>query len=245
MKIAVQLYTIREETQKDFAAALEKVAKIGYEGVEFAGYGDLPASRMKSYLDGFGLTAAGSHVGYDLLVNKLEEVIEYNLEIGNRYIVCPWKEYKGRDDFLRTSEVLEGIGRRCRQSGLQFGYHNHAHELKMFEDGDYGLDLMYSRTDPDILKAEIDVYWVSYAGLDPVLYLRKYSGRCPVLHLKDMEEGKEKSFTEVGNGVIDMQAIVEEAKRSGVQWLVVEQDVCKISPIESITISYENIRKML
>jgi len=243
MNISVQLYTLREETERSFAGTLEAVAKIGYKGVEFAGYGGIAAKEMKKYLDGFGLKAAGSHVGLDLLTRNLDEVIEYNLEIGNKYIICPWNGYKEKEDYIKTAELFNEIGRKCKENGLAFGYHNHSHEFETF-DGEYGLDIIYKKTDPRLVIAEIDTYWAYYAGVNPVDYIRKYNGRCPLIHLKDMEAGEGRDFAEVGSGIIDIKSIIQAGKDAGCEWFIVEQDVCKRPALESVKISFENLKKM-
>ncbi len=243
ISIGLQLYTVRQDTAKDFEGTLEKVAEVGYKGVEFAGYGGLSASRMKSLLDRLGLKPCGSHVGIDDLKNKLDEVIEYNLEIGNQYIICPWASYESKEDFHEMARFLNGIGERCRAKGLYFGYHNHAQEFACF-DGVYGLDILYQETDPELVKAEIDVYWVKYAGLDPLEVLKKYAGRIPLIHFKDMDAGEKREMTEVGNGIIDFKAIADFGKKNDAKWFIVEQDVCRRPALESIKISYDNLMKM-
>ena len=243
LPVAVQLYSIRDEVVKDFIGALEKVAEIGYNGVEFAGFGDVPAAKMKAALDRLGLKAVGSHTGIDLLVNKLDEVMEYNLEIGNKYIVCPYDKRDSREGYMELAKLYTGIGEKCRDKGLQFCYHNHAHELQKY-DGEYALDTLFANTCPDLLKAEIDTFWVYYAGLDPVEYVRKYTGRCPLLHLKDMEAGEARDFAEVGNGIINIKGLVDVAGEIGTEWLVVEQDRCKRPPLESIKISFDNLKAL-
>jgi len=243
MNISVQLYTLREEAGRDFIGTLEAVAKIGYQGVEFAGYGGIAAKEMRKYLNGFGLKATGSHVALDLLTNNLDEVIEYNLEIGNKFIICPWNKYESKEDYIKTAELLNEIGCKCKENGLIFGYHNHNHEFEAF-DGEYGLDIIYKNTDPQLVIAEIDTYWVYYAGVNPVVYIRKYAGRCRLIHLKDMEAGESKAFAEVGSGIIDIKSIIQAGKDSGCEWFVVEQDVCKRPALESVKISFENLKKM-
>lgn len=198
---------------------------------------------MRSYLDSFGLKATGSHTGLDMLTQKFDDVIDYNLEIGNKYVICPWNEYKDKEDYLKAAELFNEIGRKCKDNGLQFGYHNHAHEFSSY-DNQYGLDLIYRNTEPELVIAEIDTYWVYYAGINPVDYIEKYKGRCPLIHLKDMEANESKDFTEVGNGIMDMKAIISAAKDSGTEWFILEQDVCKRPALESIKISYVNLENM-
>ena len=243
LMVAVQLYTLRDETSRDFAGTLEKVAEIGYKGVEFAGYGDMNSGKMKTLLDRLGLKAAGSHVGIDLLDKELDAVIDYSLEIGNTYIVCPWAEYASKDDYLKSAYAFNKIGEKCKKSGLQFCYHNHAHEFTAF-DGEYGLDIIFNNTDPDLVKLELDTYWVQYAGLDPVGYMQKYKNRLPLIHQKDMSAGEDKGFTEVGNGIMDIAAIAKAGKELGSQWFIIEQDICTKLPLESVKISFENLRIM-
>ncbi|MCG8500758.1 MAG: sugar phosphate isomerase/epimerase [Firmicutes bacterium] len=242
--VALQLYTLREETEKDFIGTLEKVAAIGYQGVEFAGYGGLSASELKACLDRLGLKAAGSHVSMDQLTSNLDEVIAFNKAIGNAYIICPWAEFETKEDYINTAKKFNEIGQRCNENGLIFCYHNHDHEFDVV-DGNYGLDILYGESAENLVKAEIDTYWVQYAGVDPVGYIKQYRGRCPLIHLKDMEAGEKKDYAEIGNGVMDIKAIVDAAKENGAKWLVVEQDECKRQPLESVTISFENLKKML
>lgn len=242
--VAVQLYTLREETNKDFAGTLEKIAEIGYKGVEFAGYGGLTASKLKNVLEKLGLKAAGSHVGLDLLKDRIDEVIDYNLEIGNKYIVCPWNQYNSRYDYIETAGLFNKIGEKCKEEGFQFCYHNHNHEFASY-NGEYGLDILYRKTDPELVMAEIDTYWVKYAGLDPAEYIKKYSGRTPLIHLKDMDNSEDRVFTEIGNGILDFNSIINASQDSGAEWFIVEQDVCKRPAIESVKISFENLKRIL
>ena len=241
--IALQLYTLRQETEKDFIGTLKKVAALGYKGVEFAGFGGFSALDLKAYLDAFDLKPVGAHIGIEELKNNLEEIIDYNLQLGNKYIVCPWASYEAKEDYVKMAELLEDIGRKLKASGLRLCYHNHAHEFQSF-DGEYGLDIIYNRVHRELLGTEIDTYWVVYAGLNPVEYVAKYSGRTPLLHIKDMENSEKREFAEIGTGTIDIRAIAEQAEKNGTEWLIVEQDACKIEPLESIRISIENLRKM-
>jgi len=242
--VALQLYTVRDETAKDFLGTLERVAQIGYEGVEFAGTGGLSSSELKKALDELGLKPAGSHVGIDQLKGNLDAVIEYNLEIGNRYVVCPFmpEEMRGSaSQWREVAETLSEIGAKCKEEGLILCYHNHAFEFQRF-NGKYGLDILYESSDPEFLKAEIDTFWVKFGGEEPAEYIRKLAGRCPLIHLKDMgEDGK--TFMEVGEGIMDFMAIFDASEKSGVQWYIVEQDVCQRPSLESARISFENLRK--
>jgi sugar phosphate isomerase/epimerase len=242
ISIALQMYTLCNEAEKDLIGTLAKVAGMGYEGVEFAGFCGLSADKLRAALDGFGLKAAGSHTGKKELVERFDEVVGYNKEIGNKYVICPMENFTSESEVMATAGLFNEIGAKLKEEGLQFGYHNHAHEFAEF-NGRHILDILYSNTDPDLVKAEIDTYWVAYAGEDPVEYIKRYSGRCPLIHMKDM--GPDREMTEVGEGIIDMKSIIKTAKASGAAWLIVEQDVCRRSPLESVKVSFENLGKMV
>ena len=243
LPVALQLYSVRDKTAVDFIGTLEKVAAMGYKGVEFAGFGDIPAARMKEALDKLGLKAVGSHTGLDLLKNKLNEVIEYNIEIGCKYIICPYNTYESKEDYLEAAKLYNEIGEKCKARGLQFAYHNHDFELASF-DGEYGLDILFRDTTPENMAAEIDTCWVFFAGLDPAEYVRKYKGRCPLVHLKDLKEKGSKEFIENGDGIIDTPAVVKAAEESGAEWLIVEMDSCPRPSLESVKISLDNLKRM-
>lgn len=243
LPVALQLYTVRDETAKDFIGTLEKVAAMGYDGVEFAGFGDIPATQMKAVLDRLGLKAVGSHTMPDLLKEKLDEVIKYNLEIGNKYVICPWAPFKTKEDYVNAVRLFNEIGARCRENGLQFVYHNHDFEFTKF-DGEYGLDILYNGTTPENMVAEIDTCWAFYAGVDPADYVRKYKGRCPLVHIKDLKTKENKEFIEVGYGVIDIPEIVKAANEIGSEWLIVEIDTCPKPTLESAKISVDYLKSL-
>ena len=245
LPIALQLYSIKDETQKNFTLALRRVAKIGYSGVEFAGYGGLPSSELKALLHELGLKVCGSHVSLEELTNNIDSVIEYNLEIGNPYIICPFASYNDKVDYEKMAETLNTIATKCSAKGIMFGYHNHGHEFQKF-DGEYGLDIIYKETNAKLVKAEIDTYWVKYAGVDPVEYIKKHAGRCDLIHIKDMEiiDGEKRS-TEIGNGIMDIKSIIVEAEKQGAKWLVVEQEFFNKPTLESVEIGYKNLKKLI
>ena len=119
LPIALQLYTVRNETTVDFIGTLEKVAAMGYKGVEFAGFGNVPAAKMKEALDRLGLKSVGSHTGIDLLKDKLDEFIDYNVTIGSKYIVCPWESYESKEDYLKAAKLFNDIGKKCKALHIQ------------------------------------------------------------------------------------------------------------------------------
>ncbi len=241
--IALQMYTLREQAAEDFVGTIRHVAEIGYAGVEFAGYGGLSAAEMKALLEELELKPAGSHVPLHLLENELDGVIDYSLEIGNPYVVCPFlppDRWQEEASLRATARSLNRIGAACKDQGLQFCYHNHAFEFQTF-DGKYVLDILYEDTDPELVRAEVDTYWVQFAGLDPAELIRRYSERVTLVHLKDMDP-EDRSFAEVGEGTLDWKAIFAASEAAGAEWYIVEQDRCKRPPLESVRLSLENLR---
>lgn len=245
IKVGLQLYTVRDQTAEDFVGTLEKVAELGYEAVEFAGYGGIEASEMKKTLDRLGLEAISSHVPMDLLENELDQQIAYSQEIGAKYIMCPIVDpakYADEESFNRTVEQFQQIGEKIRSAGLQFGYHNHAFEFERLND-EYILDKLYAAVPAELLVAELDLYWIKKAGVDPKSYMLKYKGRTPIIHLKDMTGDERGTFAEVGHGIIDFPSIFEIAAENGVQYYIVEQDFCERHPFDSIKMSIDYLKE--
>lgn len=246
--LGLQLYSIKELTQKDFIGTLKEVANIGYDGVEFAGFFNTPAKELKKALDDLNLIPCGSHTGIDLLQNNLDEVIEYNLEIGNRYIVCPGIPHHMRDSadaYKRLGELFNKIGQRCKENGIQFAYHNHDFEFEKF-DKQYGLDILMSHTDPDLVHLELDTFWVEYCGLKAVDFMRKYPQQCSsLIHIKDLKSMDEKVSTEIGSGIMDFVEIVRVGKELGIKWYIVEQEEFEKPQLESIKQSLNYLRNIL
>jgi sugar phosphate isomerase/epimerase len=246
--VGLQLYTVRELTGKDFAGTLKQVAQIGYDSVEFAGFGGLSAKDVKKLLDDLGLSCAGSHEGYEGLAKNLSAVIDFNLAIGNAFIVCPsmpqeWRG-KGTDGFKAFGEKLTEIGRTVNKSGMQFCYHNHNFEFEKV-DGKYLIDYLLESSDPKAVKSEVDVYWVQYANADPAAFINKYSTRCPMIHMKDMANDEKRSFAPVGAGIMDMKSIVQAARKAKAARYIVEEDTTKGPVLEAIALSLKNMRELL
>lgn len=241
--IAVQLYTLRDLTAQDMAGTLAKVAELGYEGVEFAGYGNLDILEAHRAVTGAGLKVVGNHTGFDALRNDFNKVIDDNLLLNNKYIVCPSLpgEQRSKEGYAAFGKEMNELGARVNSAGMTLCYHNHDFEFEKF-DGEYGLDLLYANSQPQLVQAELDTYWVKKGGADPVAYIRQYSGRVPLLHIKDMNA--EQGFAEVGNGSLDWPNIFAAAEDGGVTAYIVEQDVCPGDPIDSIRQSIEFLKSM-
>lgn len=242
--ISLQLYTVRDDMARDFAGTLRQVSDIGYAAVELAGHGDLTTRALKSTLDDLHLSVSGSHVGFDALRQSPQQAIDDALTLGNSHIIVPSISEDHRssaDAWKQTAEIMDGLGETLQTFNLTLCYHNHDFELKPLDNGQLGLDYFYAQADPLWVKAEIDVYWVMVAGLDPVAYIRKYTGRVPLIHLKDRnpEDG---FFAEVGTGDLPLDALIQAADDIGTKYVVVEQDVCRRPALESAAISYNNLK---
>ncbi len=243
--IAVQLWTLRDLTARDFAATLGEVARAGYGAVEFAGYGGLDAWAMKSLLADTGLLAAGAHVGLELLEAEFERLAEYHLAIGCTNLVVPGPFAGFSYDATAWNDLgrrLGDLADRCEPMGLRLGYHNHAREFDMMDDRN-AHELMFARAG-EKLAAEVDTYWVQFAGLDPVSVINRMSGRMPLVHLKDMSRGPEPHDVEVGEGILDWDAILPACARAGAEWYVVELDQCRRPHLESVALALANLGRI-
>jgi len=243
--VAVQMYTLRDLTSKDFVGTLEKVAAIGYAGVELAGTGGLSAAELKGVLARLKLAPAGAHVGIESFEGDLEKTMAYYSELGCKTLIVPWlseDRRKGPDGWAKLGRFLEEVGGKLKARGLSLAYHNHDFEFQKV-DGKYALDVLFEAA-PKNLKMELDLYWAKRGGEDPHAYAAKYSGRVTHLHVKDMAAGPDKHFAPVGTGVIDFSKIFAEASSWGVEWFVVEQDDCYgTPPLDAIATSFKNLQK--
>lgn len=247
MGVALQMYTLRSETAADFRGTLRQVAGIGFEGVEFAGYGGISADEMKELLLELGLKVAGSHVGLDRLRTDLQGEIDYLKEIGGKTIICPYSSPEDRDSEEGWKEIiaeLKAYGEEVSKHGLAFAYHNHGFEFTHKVGSSSVFDALFEAAPPEQLQAELDVCWVKSGGEDPLAYIRKYAGRLPLIHLKDLGFEADKPVTlELGQGIIPLMEVIEAASDAGVEWLVVEQDDCWNPPLQSVTNSFNWVKR--
>ena len=246
--IGVQLYTLRDLTATDMPETLRKVADIGYRNVELAGYGNLKTSKdMKRALDDAGLKAPAGHWAIDVLEKEVERVMEEAQLLEIQQVVVPFlpeARRKDADGYKRTAKALDEIASYFHGVGIELAYHNHAFEFEKF-DGKYGLDIVFENTASHLVKAEVDVYWVAHAGVDPVAFLDKLGERVRLLHLKDLEAGPEKRFSPVGTGTLDFKGLLASAEKHAVRWGFVEQDkTYDTPPLDAIKTSFENLKKL-
>lgn len=243
LKIGLQLYTLREELEKDFEGTLRKVAELGYAGVEFYDYFGKTAGEVKELLRETGLTALGAHRPYAALLNDTEHEISYNLELGNRNLIVPYLTEEQRN-WEEAAANFRTIGEKCKAQGAVLSYHNHEFEFTAHYDGQTAFDYLFGQVPAELLQVEMDTCWVYYGGYDPVAYINKYAGRLPIIHLKDMKKMEDGSAETVvlGEGEVNLAAIIEAADAAGTEWAVVEQDFCRRAPLESIADSMKWIK---
>ncbi|MFL6274503.1 MAG: sugar phosphate isomerase/epimerase family protein [Blastocatellia bacterium] len=240
-KIGLQLYTVRRELQKDFEGTLARVAGIGYREVEFAGYYERTPQQVKAILDKLNLTAPSAHTQLQGLRQNLDKLIEAAHVIGHRYLVLAYlsaDERKTLDDYKGVIETLNQAGETCRRAGIQLAYHNHDFEFPPL-GGVVPYDLMLKETSADLVKMELDLYWITKAGQSATKYFAAQKGRFALVHVKDMDNTPKRFFTEVGRGVIDFKQLLPQARKAGVKHFFVEQDETPGSPLDSIKISYD------
>ena len=245
-RIGMQLYMVRRELEKDFEGTLKRVAALGYDEVEFAGYFDHPPKEVRAVLDRYGLSSPAGHIPLAALGGDLSESIEAAHVIGHNYVLVAWlppEERKSLDNYRRLADLCNSAGEKLKKAGVQFAYHNHDFEFTPLE-GRLPYDLLLERMDPALVKLELDLYWIVKGGADPLKYFARQPGRFHLLHVKDMDSTPQKYFTEVGRGVIDFKTIFAHARKAGVKHYFVEQDETPGSPFDSLRISMDYLKRL-
>ena len=250
--LGAQLYTVRQDAARDLPAVLEAVRKIGYTEVET--YWDIyghPPAELRRMINDHGLTAPSGHFDYGGLGSK----IDYAKSLGVQYVICPIlpeSMWLTLDGYKRAADQFNIWGETIHQGGMQFGFHNHNYEFRRFGDTT-GFETMMNRCDPKLVCIEMDCYWITQAGGDPLQMFQQYGNRIKLLHLKDrkpgfptsqMKDAAAEHFTEVGSGTIHWQEILAAAEKNGVKHLFVERDSGDLPAMESLRISYQNLQKI-
>lgn len=252
------LYTLREEMKDNPKATLKEVADIGYKYIEAAGYdngkfyGMLP-EEFKNYLNEIGLEPISTHQGTVTFENA-DKMIADVKAAGFKYFVIPvppmglFKYYAETQTMGMTggaenlAQILNTLGEKCNKAGLKLLYHNHDFEYKKDEDGIVPIDYLLEHTDPRYVNFQMDIFWVTKAGANPVAYFEKYPGRFIIWHVKDMDE--QGRFAPIGTGSVDFAGILEKKDLSGMEYYMVEQDkTFNMQPIDAIKISHEGLKK--
>ena len=246
-QIALQLYTLRQhcQTAADLDATARRVRAIGYTAVQVSGIGPIPAAEVARIMRDNGLVICATHEPAAFLLDEPERVAERLDELGCALTAYPWP---GTLDLTRL-EVVEGLvaglvraGTVLRRRGKTLGYHNHAVEFTRCGEGTV-LDYIYANTPPEVIVAELDVYWLQHGGGNVLEWIARMAGRMPFIHLKDYQIGPDRQPTwcELGAGVLPMRRIVEAAEAGGCVWFIVEQDTCPGDPFACIERSHRHL----
>jgi len=243
-KIGIQLYTVRDKMKEDFEGTLAHIAEIGYQEVEFAGYFDHTPADVKAILARHGLASPSSHIP----VNDLETyktAVDTAKAVGHDYIVMPWipaEKRKTLDDWKKMADLFNRAAQVAHDAGLQFAYHNHDFEFPKI-DGQVPYDLLLQSTDPKLVQLEIDLYWITKAGQDPLSYFARWPGRVPLVHVKDSAGAPEHKMTDVGQGKIDWKRIFAKRDQAGIKHFFVEYDQPP-QPFDDVAVSYKYLKQL-
>lgn len=266
--IAIQVYSVRDAASKDLRGTLQQLKSMGYDGVEFAGLYDHKPEEIKQMVEEIGLTPISAHVPLDTLLADIPGVVADYKKIGCQYIAIPWVSEERRPGGARYEETVADIakiGEEAARQGITLLYHNHDFEFVKL-NGQYGLDMLYESIPASLLQTEIDTCWVNIGGVDPAEYVLKYTGRAPLVHLKDFVGEKSENMygligiadgerpkrpsnfalKPVGHGKQDFPAIIDASEKAGAQWLIVEQDNPSddLSSLECAKLSREYLKSI-
>ena len=239
LPVDIQLYSLRDVVPGDVPGTLRKIAEMGYEGVEMAGYYDLDGATLRSMLDDCGLRCAGAHVGLDALEgDAFEETVAMNKILGNDRLIVPGADLQ---NLSQTIDRLNAAHARAKTCGMRSGFHNHTDEF-VIEDGVTRFDRMLAETPSDFL-AQIDIGWAICAEQDVPAFLRKHSDRIESVHVKEHDPND--GAAAVGEGTVQWPGIFDILEQETVlKWYVIEQEAYKIGPMESAQTCIDNMRKM-
>lgn len=265
LPVGLQLYSVRDDMEKDFNGTLKKVKEMGYEAVEFAGLFGRSAQEVKDAVESADLIPLSAHVPFVEMMADPEGTMKTYSQIGCKYIVIPYLTEEYRPGCDKFQEVIDGarmLGEMANKYGMKLLYHNHDFEFAKL-DGKYALDVLYDTIPADLLQTEIDTCWVNVAGEDPAAYVRKYTDRAPVVHLKDFfksgqvskmyeligiededESQKEEGifeFRPLGHGLQDVPSLLKASEDAHASWVIVEQDMPSMdkTPMESVKMSID------
>ncbi len=234
MRIAVQLYTLRDVLEKDTWGTLRRLAEMGFKTGELAGTYGKPLAEFAAKCKEFGLSIIAPHVGINELENKPEEIVSLCRAMGTDLVVLPWIDddvYK--QGWAKAAQRMNGIGAAMKAQGLRFLYHNHSFEFEQ-EGGRPGYDVLIEAADPSFLNFEMDAFWVKHGGGDPVAYLKRMKGRVKTMHFKDMKPGEKKEMEDVGYGILDWKSIIPAAQEAGVEYAIIEHDSPPHDPLQHV-----------
>ena len=244
-RLGLQLYTVRSLMNQDMAGTIAAVAEAGYREVEFAGYFGRTPAEVRQMLEAHGLTAPSTHLGLEAVREQFDATAESAQAIGIRYLTVAsldMRIIKTVDDWKRTADLFNDIGRRAKAAGLRFAYHNHSVEFRPV-DGAVPLDLLIDGTDASLVAFELDLFWAMKAGQDLRAYFERHPGRFALVHVKDATAAPASDMTDVGSGVMDWKRIFAAHQKAGIRHYFVEHDN-PADPMQSIRRSAEYLKTL-
>jgi len=248
-KFGLQLYTLRDDLPKDPKGVLKQIASFGYKQIEgYEGpqglFWGMSNTEFKKYMDDLGMEFISSHCD----INKdFERKAAEAAAIGMKYLICPYKgAQKSLDDYKKIADEFNAKGEICKKNGIRFAYHNHDYTFKQ-QEGQYPQDVLMNGTDPALVDYEMDIYWVVTAGQDPETWLKKYGKRFTACHVKDRAKNATDAADTctLGTGIIDYSKILKTAKKTGMQYYIVEQEkYAGTTPLQSTKDNAEYMKKL-
>ncbi len=245
-KFGVQLYSFRDEMAKDALGTLKQIAAIGIKEIESARsnkghYYGLSPQDMKKACEDLGMSLQSGHVALD---DNFQQTMEEAVTSGQPYLICSSMPSRGQtvDNYKKVAEAFNKAGEDCKKLGLKFGYHNHEYEFES-DNGEVLYDVLMDHTNPELVHMELDLGWVIVAGKNPLDYFKKYPGRFPLWHLKDMDMTKKES-TEFGKGALDIKTMMQNQEASGVKHIFIEQEEYASTPLESMKHNMEFLKTL-
>ncbi|WP_320178408.1 sugar phosphate isomerase/epimerase [Roseovarius pacificus] len=252
-KMALQLYTLRDPAKKDLAGTLQKVKEMGWEYVQWSGMPDLPAAKIREALDTAGLKAISCHCGVEPFETDFDNYVAFWKTVGVKFVGPGGMMGDCKDSleaWIRGAKRLDAVGAKLREEGLQLMYHNHAGEFETFPGDDRAKEyILADETSPENLAMELDLAWIYVGGVDPSECIRRFKGRVPHVHAKDVVmRGSEKPrpmFTPLGQGELDWDEIFKAGAEAGIEWYTYEQDSGRGDPFEYTAESYDFLKKRI
>ena len=243
-RVALQLYTIREECDRDLEGVLRKLGAMGYDGVELFQLHGHPAEQVRAWLDENGLVAAGRHVGVEAVETELPQLAEELRIVGASRLAIAWVDPEALAQADAVVDRLAAAAESARDAGLQLGFHNHWSEVAPLDGGASFLDRLRALP-PGLLWLELDLGWVWHAGADPFAELEKTAGRCPLVHVKDYASREGRDDVPVGDGIVGYDRVIPAAVAAGAEWLVVEEDDVGPDPFGAVERSLRFVQQVL
>lgn len=248
IKVGAQLYTVRDFTQTpdDIYKTLTKIKNLGFDVIQVSGFGAIEPQKLADMINDLKLDVCATHTPYKRLTDDIENVIKEHKMLNCNVVGLGMMPNEFKDSIDKIKEFIKSINdiaNRLYKDGLKFAYHNHNFEFEKYDNKTI-MDMLIEQTDPQKVEFILDTYWLQAGGVNPVTYINKVANRMQVCHFKDMAvEGFKQVFAEIGNGNLDFHSIYKACENSGVKYIVIEQDICKGDPFDSLKISLDYMNK--